>query len=197
MFGIQISKFCVSWRGKGFWCSHRRGAMQANGWSVMTTATLSSTPSSLTASSCPTTCTVTFRERSRSGSASSKRGCSCTPLLITSEFCVPDTQDPYQLVTWINQWVMVFAFHPMQVYAPRWSPRSTWTNPGELPAEGSKDSEKTAVSLWWESFFKTCSAIRGHSTANMDPKYTVRVKKRDLDGFSPHRFQNPVLRRRH
>lgn len=39
------------------------------------------------ASSCPMTCTGTSRERNRSGSASSRRGCSCTPSSMTSQFC--------------------------------------------------------------------------------------------------------------
>lgn len=153
MFGIQISKFCVSWRGKGFWCSHRRGAMQANGWSVMMTATLSSMPLSLTASSCPTTCTVTFRERSRSGSASSKRGCSCTPLLITSEFCVPDTQDPYQLVTWINQWVMVFAFHPDAGLCPPMIPSVDMDQPWRTSCGGFQRLRKNSRVLMVRELF--------------------------------------------
>lgn len=86
---LQISTFCTTWRGGTSWCSRRRGASRANEWSATTTASSSSWPSSLTASSCPTTCTGTFRARSRSGSASSTRGCSCTPSLITSEF-LPD-----------------------------------------------------------------------------------------------------------
>lgn len=157
----QISTFWETWRGGRFWCSRRRGASRANAWSATTTGSSSSWPTSLTASSCPTTCTATSREGSRSGSASSRRGCSCTPSLTTSglrllsKHSLAHTADSSggSLSVPVSDQCLNVAL--MQVHATWWSSGPSRADFGELPAEVSKDPEEAAVPLWWENFCLT------------------------------------------
>lgn len=155
----QISTFWETWRGGRFWCSRRRGASPANAWSATTTGSSSSWLTSPTASLCPTTCTATSKEGSRSGSASSRRGCSCTPSLTTSELRLlskhshltqtADSSAGSPSVPVPDQFLNVAL---TQVHATWWSSGPSRADFGELPAEASKDSEEAAVPLWWENF---------------------------------------------
>jgi len=156
----QISTFCETWRGGRSSCSRRRDVSRENGSSATTTASSSSWATSPTASSCPTTCTGTCRERSRSGNASSRRGCSCTLSSITSELCLLIQRLCVCVCVCEVTFRLMFELIT-QVYASRWPSGPLRAHPGELPAKVSKDCEETAVSLRWENMFNTLLLAHG------------------------------------